>query len=123
MWLAYTLQAGGSEACRGHVVHLETGNRHSAGDLQSVVSIEWLQDGTSFLYTVADSDGRPHKVRTVGVRSVPVATLQIVVRAVGRVAASARWLHKVRGIRLPRCAGHVEAPQHTGTGHVHAGGA
>ena len=61
-WLAYTLQSGGGEACSGHVVDLADGQRLAVGELPSVVSMEWLQDGSSILYTVPDADGRPHKV-------------------------------------------------------------
>lgn len=64
-WLAYTLQSGGGEACSCHVIDLTSGQRLEAGELPSIVSVEWLQDGSSLAYTLPDADGRPHKVAGV----------------------------------------------------------
>ena len=47
------------------MVDLSSGQCLSAGELPSVVSIEWVQDGSSILYTIPDADGRPHKARSV----------------------------------------------------------
>ncbi len=64
-WLAYTVQTGGSEVCTGYVNYEDSEHRLLAGELSSVVSIEWLQDHSSLLYTVPDAHGRPHKVGPV----------------------------------------------------------
>ena len=61
-WLAYTLQSGGSEECKGRVVDLNSKRQVEAGELTSVHSLEWLQEGTALVYTVPDASGRPHKV-------------------------------------------------------------
>ncbi len=122
-WLAYTLQTGGSEASSGHVSNLKTGHALSAGELPLVVSIEWLQDGSSLLYTVPDTDGRPHKVRTMRGGVVSVPALQFLMCACGRGLRQHECSRMIRATRLPRCAGDGETPHHTGPGRVRAGGA
>ena len=62
-FLAYTLQLGPSEACAGRVRDLATGTFPPAGELASVVSLEWADEGATLLYTQPDELGRPYKVR------------------------------------------------------------
>lgn len=64
-FLAYTLQLGPDEACCGRVRDLASGSFLAAGELESAVSLEWLDEGETLLYTLPDVLGRPYKVRTV----------------------------------------------------------
>ena len=62
-FLAYTLQLGPEEACCARVRHLASGSFLAAGHLESAVSLEWLDEGHTLLYTLPDDLGRPYKVQ------------------------------------------------------------
>ena len=62
-FLAYTLMLGPGEACCARVRDLASGSFLAAGELDSAVSLEWVDEGATLLYTLPDGLGRPHKVR------------------------------------------------------------
>ena len=61
-YLAYTLQLGPDEACCGRIRDLSNGSFLQTGNLESVVSLEWVDEGNTLLYTLPDALGRPYKV-------------------------------------------------------------
>jgi oligopeptidase B len=60
--MAYIVDTTGTETFRVIIKNLETGDELTEEIIEDVVNAEWLKDGKTLLYTVADDKKRPSRV-------------------------------------------------------------